>query len=68
MKRSNGKPLIHRKEPDAAFLKKRLEQISQGMQEGIRREVARLRQLGLPIIVEENGVIKDLSKDTESMQ
>jgi len=38
-------------------LKQRLEAISHGLLEGIRREVARRRRLGLPIYVAENGTV-----------
>ena len=43
--------------PDAEFLQHRLEAICEGLKEGIRREVARLRRLGLPIYVAENGTV-----------
>ena len=48
---------MHRSEPDAEFLKQRLDDISRGLTEGIRREVARLRKLGLPIYVADNGTV-----------
>lgn len=57
MRRSNCKPDIGRSEPDEAFLQSRLDDISRGLKEGIRREVARLRELGLPIYVAENGTV-----------
>lgn len=42
-------------DPEAEILKRRLDQIEEGLREGIRREVARLRRLGLPVYVAENG-------------
>ncbi|MFH1108148.1 MAG: hypothetical protein V1790_02975 [Planctomycetota bacterium] len=42
---------------DAEFLQQRLEAICRGLKEGIRREVARRRKLGLPIYVAENGTV-----------
>ncbi len=59
MRRSSGKQPVERSEPDAEFLKQRLDVITEGLKEGIRREVARLRKLGLPIHVAENGRIVD---------
>ena len=55
---------------DPEFLERRLDQIIEGLREGIRREVERLRREGLPIYVQENGKIVDLnapdaSTDTE---
>lgn len=46
--------------PNAEFLQQRLEAISEGLKEGVRREVARRRKLGLPIYVAENGTVVDL--------
>jgi hypothetical protein len=40
---------------DAQALKQQLEGIEEGLREAIRREVARLRRLGLPAYVEEDG-------------
>lgn len=37
------------------FLKRRVEQMAAGMQEAIRREVRRRRELGLPIHVVKDG-------------
>lgn len=54
---------MQRSDIDPEFLKKRLEQIAEGLKEGIRREVERLRKLGLPIYVEQNGKIIDLQKN-----
>ena len=48
---------MDRSQPDAVFLQQRLEAITEGIKEGIRREVARLRKLGLPIYVAENGTV-----------
>lgn len=36
---------------DPAFLEKRLDEICEGVQEGVRREVKRLREKGLPVYV-----------------
>ena len=48
---------MQRSKPDTEFLKQRLEGISHGLMEGIRREVARRRKLGLPTYVAENGTV-----------
>lgn len=48
---------MDRSQTDAEFLQQRLVAISQGLKEGIRREVAHLRKLGLPIYVAENGTV-----------
>jgi hypothetical protein len=37
--------------PSPEFLNERLQQIRSGLEEGIRREVARLRREGLPVYV-----------------
>lgn len=47
--------MAHELDPEAAILEKRLDQIAEGLREAIRREVARLRRLGLPVYVAENG-------------
>ena len=57
MQRSSGRQPTDRSEADTEFLKQRLEAISHGLLEGIRREVARRRRLGLPIYVAENGTV-----------
>ena len=44
-------------DPHARALERRLEEIEAGLREGVRREVARLRRLGLPVYVAENGRI-----------
>lgn len=44
-----------RDDPEAQALRQQLGEIEEGLREGIRREVARLRRLGLPVYVEENG-------------
>ena len=54
---------MQRSDIDPEFLKKRLEQIAEGLKEGIRREVERLKRLGLPIYVEQHGKIIDLQKN-----
>lgn len=43
------------REREAEILARRVEQIEDGLREAIRREVARLRRLGLPVYVAENG-------------
>jgi len=48
---------MDRSQADAEFLQQRLEDICRGLKEGIRREVARRRKLGLPIYVAENGTV-----------
>jgi hypothetical protein len=48
---------MNRSQTDTEFLQQRLEAISEGIKEGIRREVARLRKLGLPIYMAENGTV-----------
>ena len=48
-----------RNDIDPKFLRQRLLAISEGLKEGVRREVARLRKLGLPIDVAENGKVVD---------
>ena len=57
---SHDKPHVDHCPPDAEFLKQRLDAIGAGLKEGIRREVARLEKLGLPIWVEKDGKIVDL--------
>ncbi len=47
-------------EAERRFLQQRLEAICAGLKEGVRREVRRLRELGLPIYVAENGKVVDL--------
>lgn len=48
---------MDRSQADVEFLQQRLEDICRGLKEGIRREVARRRNLGLPIYVAENGIV-----------
>ena len=57
---------MDRSEADTEFLKQRLEAISHGLLEGIRREVARRRKLGLPLYVAENGTV--VNRQTSSPQ
>lgn len=47
---------------DPAHLDERLDAICDGLREGIRREVQRLRRLGLPVFVAHNGkVVSDVA-------
>jgi hypothetical protein len=39
------------------FLQRRLLAIGEGLKEGVRRELRRLRELGLPIYVARNGTV-----------
>jgi len=48
---------MHPRNIDPTLLQRRLDQISEGLIEGVRREVQRLRQLGLPIYVGSNGKV-----------
>ncbi len=48
---------MHPRNIDPALLQRRLDQISDGLKEGVRREVQRLRRLGLPIYVGSNGKV-----------
>ena len=57
---------MERSQADAEFLQQRLEAICRGLTEGIRREVARRRKLGLPIYVAENGTV--VNRQTSSPQ
>jgi hypothetical protein len=57
---------MQRNKPDTEFLKQRLEDICRGLKEGIRREVARRRKLGLPIYVTDNGTV--VNRQTSSNQ
>ena len=57
---------MDRSQADAEFLQQRLEDICRGLKEGIRCEVARLRKLGLPIYVAENGTV--VNRQTSSSQ
>ena len=50
---------------DQKFLEERLDAISAGLKEGIRREVERLTKLGLPIYVDDNGRIVDIQKNPQ---
>ncbi len=47
---------------DPALLKKRLDDICEGLREAIDREVARLHREGLPIYVSDNGKVVDLQQ------
>jgi hypothetical protein len=48
---------MHPRNIDPALLQRRLDQISNGLKEGVRREVQRLRRLGLPVYVGSNGKV-----------
>lgn len=43
-----------------SFLEARLRAIGEGLKEGVRREIRRLTELGLPIYVVDNGRVIDL--------
>ena len=55
---------------DPAFLEQRLEDISEGLKEGVRREVKRLREKGLPVYMARGDEVialpaaRDLPNDT----
>lgn len=51
-------------QPDSAFLKQRLAAIAEGLKEGVRREVQRLRERGLPVYVAKNGTVVALPTET----
>jgi hypothetical protein len=57
---------MDRSQAAAEFLQQRLEDICRGLKEGIRREVARLRKLGLPIYVAENGTVVNRQTSSKS--
>ena len=46
---------MQRSAVDQRFLQERLDAICQGLKEGVRREVRRLRELGLPVCVADNA-------------
>lgn len=50
---------MHRNDVDPGFLEDRLRAICEGLREGVRREVQRLTELGLPIYVADNGSVID---------
>lgn len=52
--------------PDPEFLRSRLETISEGFKEAIRREVRRLRERGLPVYVAKNGTVVALPDEKAS--
>jgi len=54
---------MHPRNIDPALLQRRLDQISDGLKEGVRREVQRLRRLGLPVYVGSNGKVIVLPSD-----
>lgn len=54
---------MHPRNIDPALLQRRLDQISAGLKEGVRREVQRLRRLGLPIYVGTEGKVVALPSD-----
>jgi len=53
---------MHPKNIDPKFLQERLDAIGEGLKEGIRREVQRLTDPGLPIFVERDGRVVDVQK------
>jgi len=62
MQQSSDKPAGRSDVPTTDFLKRRLNATAEGLKEGVRREVARLRKLGLPIYVAENGTVVNRQK------
>ncbi len=56
---------MHRKDLDQKFLEERLDAISKGLKEGVRREVERLTKLGLPIFVADNGHVVAIGSTTD---
>ncbi|MFQ5472786.1 MAG: hypothetical protein ACE5FA_07880 [Dehalococcoidia bacterium] len=48
---------------DPTYLEKRLDAICDGLKEGVRREVRRLRRLGLPVYVADNGKVVSRTVD-----
>ena len=50
-------------ESEDALLDKQIDDIYQGLREGVDREVERREREGLPIYVEENGIVVDLQKN-----
>lgn len=50
--------------PDSTFLNQRLDAIAEGLKEGVRREVQRLRERGLPVYVAQNGTVVALPPET----
>ena len=50
---------MNHRESDREFLRRRLDDLCEGLKEGVRREVKRLREEGLPVYVEENGKVVD---------
>ena len=50
--------------PDSTFLNQRLEAIAEGLKEGVRREVQRLRERGLPVYVAKNGTVVALPPES----
>ena len=49
---------------DPAFLEKRLDEICDGVKEGVRREVKRLREKGLPVYVARGDEVVALPPDS----
>ena len=50
---------MHSENVDRSFLEERLRAIGEGLKEGVRREIMRLTELGLPIYVADNGRVID---------
>ncbi len=57
---------MHSKDVDRQFLEDRLKAIGEGLEVGVRREVERLTELGLPIYVAYNGKVTDLQAKPRS--
>ena len=53
---------MHPKQTNEAFLRKRLDDICEGLREAIDREVETLRREGFPIYVSDNGQVIDLQQ------
>lgn len=52
--------------PDSDFLDRRLDAIAEGLKEGVRREVQRLREQGLPVYVDKDGSVVALPPQPQS--
>ncbi len=57
---------MERKSTDTDFIEQRLKDISEGLKEAIRREVERLKQLGIPLYVGQNGKVVVIQPEKNS--